>query len=470
MQPSCRHPAALRLGVLVLGACLLLPTGLRAQEATAPKVVRCNFEACLDRALRRSPLVAAAGMSLDLYEAKAAEARAIGYPRLTATGFASGLPELKTGHNGDHPLSDYDFTSWGPLLLGEVTLVQPIYTFGKIAALRRLAAQGIEIGKAMRKIAADEMRYQVARAYWGLVMVNGMAEMIADGTKLIREQREKLERQRDESDEKFNQSDLFRLQIFTADFEDKIRLTERSKQQALDGLRMAMDDPSDVKIQPEDEELRTIDFDLLPIEAYEALALANMPRLIAMRDGVEAKLQQVELARSQMYPDLALTARYAQTYAPTRTTTTDSLVTNPNNSATSGAGFALSWNLDIFRNLAKLQQAKIEHMQAAAQEKGEREKVRTDVRQLYRELADARAMLKVHEQAMKSARGWLTGANQMYEDGFEEFPEVLRAIEAYTRRRLAHLEAMYNLNVAVAALSRGVGMDVTAVQKVPAAP
>ncbi len=453
---------------LILLACVLAWPAA-ADEPAPPKVFRCSYATCLERALQRSPLLAAAGMSLDLYEAKAKEAQAIAYPRLTATGFASALPRLKPGRNGDNTFSDYDFADWGPLLLGELSVAQPVYTFGKIAALKRLAAQGIEIGKATRKVAADEMRYQVAKAYWGLVMVNGMKDMIADGLKLVDEQRVKLEKQRDEGDEKFNQADLFRLQIFQADIEDKVRLTERTRQAALDGLRMAMDDSMDVLVEPLDEEIVPLEVKLLPMEAYEALALANQPRLIGMRDGTAAKLELVEYAKTQLYPDLAFVARVAGTYAPTRSTTTDSIASNPNNVANSGAGFALSWNIDIFRNLAKLEQAKVEYNQQATQEKGEREKTRTEVRQLYREAVDAHEMLKVHEQAMKSARGWLNASSQMYEDGFEEFPEVLRAIEAYTRRRFAFLEAIFNHNLAVAALSRGVGMDVTAVKKVPAA-
>jgi hypothetical protein len=54
----------------------------------------------------------------------------------------------------------------------------------------------------------------------------------------------------------------------------------------------------------------------------------------------------------------------------------------------------------------------------------------------------------------------------MYENGFQEFAPVLSALEAYYRRRIAWLDAMYNHNLAVAALSRAVGMDVTQVETV----
>lgn len=447
------------------------PNAPLVQPVVSPlggRILRCNHEQCTQRAIRRSPLVRAASLSFDSYAAKFREARAARWPKITMTGFFSILPTLKENRDGSAPWSDYDFSlnKLGPLAVTEVSVTQPLYTFGKLDILRRLASQGVEIGKATRRIAEDEMRYQVARAYWGLVLIAAMDDMIRDGKKMMVEQREKLEKQRDEGDEKFNQSDLAKLQMYTADFEDKIRVTERSRAQAMDGLRMAMDDGTDVVIVPRDTDLKPILFNILPTEAYETTALANHPRLIAMRHGVSARLQQVELAKANLLPDFAAVARLAGTYAPTRDTDTSSIASNPNNIAQSGAGIAVSWSLDIFRNIVKLKQARIDLATQTAQERGEREKLRMEVRQLYRELVDARAMLPIHEQAMKAARGTLNAENEMYENGFQEFAPVLSALEAYYRRRIAWLDAMYNHNLAVAALSRAVGMDVTHVETV----
>lgn len=430
------------------------------------KVLRCSYEGCVQRALERSPLIAAAYKSLDLYEAMAKEARSTQFPKLDISGFGAGLPGLKPGADGSNVLTDYDLTAtWRPLLLGQLSVAQPLWTFGKISSLKRLAAEGVEIGLATRKIAADEMRYQIARAWWGLVMVAQMEDMIRDGKKRFLEERDRQEKLRDTADDKFNQNDLMKINIYYADFEDKVRLAERGRQQALDGLRMAMADPADVDVVPNLDVLRPLEFPLLTVAAYEALALANAPKLLAYRHGVAARIEQVTLAHNNAWPDLALALRLTGSMTQAAAQTTGSLGAIPSTGVDFGGGIVLRWNLDIARVLAQVDQAQINADQAVLAEQGEREKTRMDVRQLYRELVDWRAMVDVHEKAKTSAQGWLNATMQTYDDGFDnDYNEVLRAIEAYYRRRLTWLDAIYNYNVAVAALSRAVGMDVTQVK------
>ncbi len=447
----------------------LLPAEVSA-TADGQQVLRCTYEQCVRRALDRSPLIAAAGKSLELYEAMQREAKSTQYPKLEMTGFGAAIPSLTPGTTGAY-FTDYDLGgTWKPLLLGQASLVQPIWTFGKIAALKRLAAQGVEIGQATNRIAADEMRYQIARAWWGLVVVAQMDDMIRDGKKRFLEEKDRQERMRDTADDKFNQNDLMKINIYYADFEDKIRQAERSKQQALDGLRMAMAETTEVDVVADIVGFKPLEFATLPVAAYEALALANAPKLLAYRHGVAARVEQVSLARNNTLPDIGLIAKVAGTYAPSQNgaVTTGSLGAIPGSGVDFGGGIALRWSLDIGRLLAQIDQAKVQADQAQLAEQGEREKTRMDVRQLYREMIDWRAMVDVHEKAKTSAQGWLNATMQTYDDGFEsDYNEVLRAIEAYYRRRLTWLDAVYNYNVAVAALSRAVGMDVTQVREPP---
>jgi outer membrane protein TolC len=443
----------------------------------SPRVLRCTYEQCVARALARSPLIAAANKGLELYEAMQDEARSTQYPKVDMSAFGSAIPSVKqwTDVNGVHDYvatnpGDYDiFGHWRPLVLSQLTVTQPLFTFGKIASLKRLAAQGVEIGEATNKIAADEMRYQIARAWWGLVATAQMDDMIKDGKKRFLEERDRQEHMRDVADEKFNQNDLMKINIYYADFEDKVRTAERGRQQAMDGLRMAMAEATDVDVQPDFTAFKPLQFTTLPLAAYEALALANSPKLLAFRHGVAARVEQVQLARNNTLPDVGLILRVAGTYAGSQTgTVTGSLGAIPGNGIDFGGGLGLRWSLDIGRLLAQLSQAKVQADQASLAEKGEIEKTRMDVRQLYREMTDWRAMVDVHEKAKTSAQGWLNATMQSYDDGFEsDYNEVLRAIEAYYRRRITWTDAIYNYNVAVAALSRAVGMDVTQVAAKP---
>jgi outer membrane protein TolC len=348
------------------------------------------------------------------------------------------------------------------LVVTSVSLAQPLWTFGKLSTLKDMAHQGIEVSRATVRVAEDELRYQMARAWWGLVLVHDLREMIEEGQKLMAEQQEKLEKQKDEGDDDYNPSDLLKLKVSAAELEDKARQFHRNKALAEDALRVAMGDRHDLPVAPQGE-LQPLALTPLPMEAYEALALANSPRLLAMRGGVRVEVLQAEMAANNLWPDILFIARYASVYAPSREATQDSLATNPNNSATSGVGITVRWNIDLFRNVAKLNQARAEATQATLAERGERERIRAEVRNLVREMLDYRAMIDVQDKAYRAARGWLSSEQQNHEDGLGEFAEVLRALESYYRRRLAYAEAIYNFNVAVAAVSRAVGQDITTI-------
>ncbi|MSQ81830.1 MAG: TolC family protein [Myxococcales bacterium] len=454
---------AVAVGGLVLTQCW--PTTVFAAEP-APAPMRCTLDACYHRALERSPLMAAARIGLEQYQSRVREAQSVFYPKFEVNGFASVLPGLKPGKTGSEPTEDYDFTNLGPLAVGSIGMAQTLWTAGKFSSLKQLANEGVDIARTLVRVAEDEMRFQLSRAWWGLVLVDDLRDLTEEIRKVLSEQREKLERQRDEEDPAFNQSDLLRLNVYAAEIEEKLRQFERNRQQALDGARLAMGDPNEVEVQAAGE-LTPVTMAPISIEAAEALALANSPRHVAQRGGVKARLLQVSAAENQLWPDLLFIVRVAATYAPTRDSSSDSLASNPSNAATTGLGLVLRWTLDIWRQLERIEQARLDVRQAQLQLDGERAKLRVDVRQAWREMTDALAMISVQHKAFKAARGLLTVETQAYDDGFGEYSEVLRAMESFVRRRLAHAEAIFTYNLAVAGLSRLVGMELTTLRVLP---
>ncbi len=432
---------------------------------TTPAAVRCTLAQCFQQGLEKSPLMAAARLGLDQYQSRLREAKSVFYPKFEVNGFASVLPALKPGRDGSEPLEDYDFTNLGPLGVASIGMAQTLWTAGKVSSLKQLANEGVDIARATVRVAEDELRYQLSRAWWGLVLVEDLRELTGDVRRILDETRTKMEKQRDDGDEGFNQGDLLRLNVYAAEIEDKLRGNERAKQQALDGARLAMGLPLETPVEPVGE-LTPVAVPPLSVEAIEALAQANSPRFLAQRGGVRARLLQVEAAEAQLWPDLLFIVRVAGTYAPTRDSSSDSLASNPSNAATTGLGLVLRWTLDIWRQVEKIDQARLDLRQAQFNIEHERQKLKVDARAAFREMTDARAMIDVQYKAYKSARGLLNATTQAWEDGFEDYAEVLRVTESYVRRRLAWAEAIYGYNLAVAALGRLCGTDLTALTAV----
>ncbi|MEY3012065.1 MAG: hypothetical protein RIT45_800 [Pseudomonadota bacterium] len=442
-----------------------LPAGA---TMTADRTLVLDLPAAIRITLRRSPLLPAAAAGVDGVRARLREVEAAMLPTFEATGFFSIMPTKKEGTSGADWIEDWDWTELRPLATAQLTFTQVLTTFGKLTVLEQMAHTGLRVAEATREVAIGELRYQLARAWWGLVLAADLDEMARKGRERIVAERERLETLRDDDDERYDAADMARLLAIEAEFEEKVRAAERARDMAADALRFAMALPEGWKIEPTVRRLDAIDLGLLPMAAYESLAVANHPRELARRNGLAVKWHQLRYERSKLRPDLVVTGRLATTYAPGVTQAKDSLADNPTNPTQSGAGVALRWRLDVFRQLARIDQAEAAWRQQREQVKYEVQKTRAAVRNLWREVRDRRAVLELQARAMRATRGQMAQAADLADKGVGSRAEAQRALEQYVRRHIAYAENIYRYNVLVAALSRAVGTDVRTMQ--PTAP
>lgn len=426
---------------------------------TAPHTLAVTLHGVRALARRRSPLVVAARASIDQVRARLEEARAAWVPSIEATGFATVVPTKREDVVSDSVWEQYDWTDLRPLMTAQVTLSQPLYTFGKIDALAAMARQGIHVAAAAARIVEAELDLQVARAYWGLVMAHDLEGLIERGRRELAKERIRLEALRDNDDENFDAADLLRLRVMELEFEDRVRSAQRAKALAQDALRFAVNLDAPWTLVPADRELPAPSLVPMPMAAYETVAVANHPRELVRRRGETLRLEQLRYERAQLLPDLVLTGRVAYTYAPSVPQSDDSLADNPTNPTQSGAGLALRWRLDVFRQWDRIQQHEASARQERARNDVEQQRMRSTVRDAVRQMIDLGAMTTLHDRAVDLARSQMTAALDMADNGLGSRADALKAVEQYIRRRLSRDDNLYRYHVAVATLGNAIGVD-----------
>lgn len=441
------------------------PTSLPTTATQTQQNVRCSLAQCVAMAQRRSPFMAAAHADLERYRSLMSRAKASRFPRFEVTGFFAPLPEKRPGTSGSNWIKDWDWTSLSPLATAQLSFTQVLWTFGKIDALRDAAKAGLDVGKATTAVARMEVAYRVHQAWWGVVLARELSTIIAKGTDKLAKERVRLEALREKAedeDKDFDETQLLRLKMAEADLQGRVRQAKRAAALATDTLHAALNLPAQAKVTPTATQIAPVEVKLLPVAAYERLAVENHPKLLAMRQGAVARFHQLKYQKRRMWPDLVLTGRLAYTYAPSVTTGDESLADNPTNPTQSGAGLGLRWRLDVWNQLARIDTARAEARKAKTLARAEELKVRVAVRDLVRQTRDAQAMVPIYARAMRAARGWMRAEAEA--KGFADYRELLRAMEQYYRRKIAWLEGIYRFNVQLAALSRAVGVDVTSVK------
>src|SRR4051812_21744783 len=78
---------------------------------------------------------------LDQSEARERQAQAVAFPKVIGTAILSPIYSSK----GDALHSENDLSKWGAWLQSTVTILQPVYTWGKLSNLREAAENATEV-------------------------------------------------------------------------------------------------------------------------------------------------------------------------------------------------------------------------------------------------------------------------------------------------------------------------------------
>lgn len=147
------------------GAVLLSAASVRAQQPLPLTLAECR-----ERALAHSEELQQADIRLE-------QARLD--RRIAAT---AALPRIEGSATGAYVAPDIDMMGMEMRMRGTymagLTLTQPIYAGGKIAAARRMARIGEEVAGEQRRMTRMEVLVEADNAYWTLVAVEGKVRML----------------------------------------------------------------------------------------------------------------------------------------------------------------------------------------------------------------------------------------------------------------------------------------------------
>ena len=165
----------------------------------------------------------------------------------------------------------------------------------------------------------------------------------------------------------------------------------------------------------------------------------------------------LDVSRSAFFPDLFIAGRIGYGTAPNRDKQDNPFVSDRFNFLSGGAVLGLRQSLNLPMLHAKNQQAQAEYQQILNQREQARMGVALEVEKNYLEVEEAQDNVTQSGRALAAARGWLVGAQEHFDLGFGEAKELLDAFAGYFKMKQENLQAIFNLNMAVARLSQSTG-------------
>lgn len=359
----------------------------------------------------------------------------------------------------------------------QLDTVFPLYTFGKIKNVKKIAAAGVAITKLQKLATQQETVMRVQQAHATLLLARESIAILREAKKVLDDARKRVEKDLGGGDDDFDDEpedinpdrdpdDLVKVRLASYDLEESMREALKVESLALSALWALAGSGAPVGFDVADEKLDPVQLDggLKPLRHYKGLAIDTRPEAKMASAGIQLRKAQERLARSNFLPDLgiALSIGVARTSAADPDMRTLYYQDGFNFSRVTAA-LALRWRFDFHNDAFDLIAARADLRAAEHQAEAAQLLLGRDVEEAYGDLLEARETIVIRDRARRDS--WRLVVSHQVKDtvGGGNATELLRSLEKWYKLRFAHVEAIGQHNVAAARLARAVGAPLWAV-------
>ena len=464
-KPPAQHVVwrvRMHLGLVMLSMLLVgSVTGVAAQQRPAPRVL--SLDEALALAVKNSPQIKEEQFGVLQRQSQRAQADAARFAQLEITAVVGPSPRAR-GNQVNSPDSKFDPAITGVFGLGTVSLVQPLYTFGKIDSLREAAAHGIAVSQAQVHERATKVAQLVYEAYYGYLLAVSLENLGLEIGDQLSSSLDKVRRQLEAGAPGVDNIDAFKLQTFQGGLEKQLNDIREGKELALTGLRTLLFlDPAE-PIELAEKVLEPQVRDTGSLEQYLTDARQMRPEFTQAREGVKAYEKLVDATKADYYPVVFFGVFGSAAQASNRDHFGNPFVFDRLNDTAIAPVLGVQWKFNLGITAGKVEEAeaelgKVQQKQALA-EQG----IPFQVRQAYLEVQQHQANIEATRKGFRSGRQWLVAASSNFDLGVGPGKDVADAVQAYAKLRAEYFLAVYNYNLGLAKLDHVAGRDVAVVQ------
>jgi outer membrane protein TolC len=210
----------------------------------------------------------------------------------------------------------------------------------------------------------------------------------------------------------------------------------------------------------DDEEFDALTVAAHPLAYYEEQARLSRPEVRTLDYAVKAERALANLERRKLYPDLMLIGQLSYAYAPTIDSPQNAFANNPYNGFGGGIAAAVRMPLDLGPKLARGDRTRAEADEIEARREEALGGVGYEVSKAFLELSEAETRLDEVRKGEKAGKAWVAAVSQNFELGLADSRDFSDALLQSFKMRTFALQAVYDLNVSAATLSRATGTAV----------
>jgi outer membrane protein TolC len=416
---------------------------------------------CIEAALASSPDTAAAAAELAASRAKLEEAKAGRYGESSYTQIF-GLVNEAHGNPVFSPNDKNDFfEGLGPFTRLSLEINVPLWTFGKLAAALEAAQRGLESEQAKGELRRAEVVLGIKQLYFSVLLTRQLTDVLDDMLDTLDKAITKTQKRLDDGSSAVTELDVLKLKIGRARLAKGVAEVHAAHSLGRSALARAIGLRDGETFDVADRRLTPMTARLEPLDTYLAQGIERRPEWQQVTSGVAARSAQVDLERAGYYPVLFLSTGLAYAVAANRDEQENPFAYDEFNFVHPIGVLGVRWDLNFFSRQAKVAQARAALEEVQAQQRAAASGLLLEIRKAYTELEQHRDTMKAAEEGRKAGRGWLILAVSNFDLGIGEPEELFKALGAYSEASSDYFRAVHDYNIALGALSKAVGHEVT---------
>jgi len=435
---------------------VLLLLGATAASAVSPGQ-HWTLEQCLERAVASSPEVNEAQAEIRLAESQLAQARAGRLPQATFTS----LNGIINGARGNAVTGRTDNSDIGPFTRGELEVVQPLYTFGRLSSEIRAASRGVDAQRAATQNARAATIATVKELYYNLLLSRRIKALLDEVQEHFTKAITTAEKRVEAGEGTITQQDILKLRIGLASITREIYTLERAIAVTRAALMRQLGIPLGDDFDIAETQLEPVTVQLQPLAYYLERAGLQRPDMAQLEAGLAARQARVEAARRAYYPSVFLAGGLRYARAPNRDSQESPFARDDFNFFTGGAALGLRWQLDIWMTHAKVEERLAELSQVEVKKHNATSGMALDIQQRYLEMQETQQKIDAAQTARRAVRALLATTLANFELGIGEGKEVFENLGLYAHIVSDYYRTVRDYNLAAARLTQATGQEVT---------
>jgi len=353
----------------------------------------------------------------------------------------------------------FQLNGLSPWLYIQMSLIKPLYTFGKLESYADSAAANVRIKDGDVQLQRNATVLEVKKAYYGYLAARDGGLLLGDVAKRVQTAIDLVQGWLDAGEGDVKQSDLYALQSGYALVAKYQAQAEALESVALAGLKVLTGVSLSESLDVADKRLRPVALPELDLDGLQQQAMEQRPEMGQLAAGLQARRSLVAANKSGSMPDVYAGVAGMLSYSPRRYRVDNPYIYDPFNDfgVTPVLGLRWNWNPGVVDGKTSAAEAELNALIAKSSfaQKG----IPFQVAEQYYQVQGYHEAVQQLEQAGRSARRWMVSSYTDFEAGLEKAEKIMAAMQAYALAMSDYFQTTFEYNMHVARLDNVTGVS-----------